>query len=322
MLVSVLVPLFNSEEYIKDAIESVLNQSYENFELLVIDDGSTDKSAEIVSQFKDSRIKLHRRNHSGLIDGLNYGLAVAKGEVIARFDNDDICLEGRLKNQISFLKGHPDVGVVAGGAYLIDETGKIRKSISMPEHHDDISHCLESFFNPIIHPAVVIRKDILSSLGGYGKRFQAAEDYDLWLRLLRKGIKFHNLPYPIIKLRKHSKNMSMVQLKSSTRSCFFSLFEHFFWKKNRVEITALTWDLQEQLMKKAEGIILDTGLIETWCWRVKVRENLKTDPLGSFIDIGKSLFDINKWGIVFNRKRKIVSRMESMVERVGFEKNK
>jgi len=320
MFISVLMPLYNSEKYIGDAIESVLCQTHKDFELLVIDDGSTDNSNKIVSQFKDSRIKLYCRTHSGLIDGLNYGLSVAQGQAIARFDNDDICLNDRLENQIGFLNNHPEIGVVAGGACIIDENGRMKNNVNMPEKHDDIAYGLESFFNPVIHPAVMIRKDILVSIGGYRDNFQAAEDYDLWLRLLRTGVRFENLPYPVIKLRKHDKNMSMVQLENSTRSCFLALLEHFFWKHNGFEAASLGGDQYKNFMIQALDMVQDTGLIEAWCWRAAIKDNLKTDHLKTIFNICRSLFDKNKRHIILNRSKKIISTMETMAKHIEFDR--
>lgn len=226
-MISIILPLFNSENFIFESVDSLLNQNYSDFELLIIDDGSVDRSLEIVSSFQDSRIKVFQREHSGLISGLNFGLQKAQGDLIARFDNDDVCLPDRLRKQVRFLSENPEASLVGGNAILIDEEGnELQGHTKMPSDTLGIEKNLKNLVNPIIHPSVMFRREHVLKIGGYRNLFQAAEDYDLWLRMSQAGMKLFNIEEPVMKLRKHRRNMSVLQMRSSVKSCLLALADH------------------------------------------------------------------------------------------------
>jgi glycosyltransferase involved in cell wall biosynthesis len=184
--VSVVLAVFNGEAFIQKAIESVLNQVYQNLELIIINDGSTDKTAEIIGQYKDHRVRIVTNDENlKLIASLNKGLQIAQGEFIARLDADDICHKDRFAIQVGFLKENPNIGLVASGYKMFDAKGRERvKSESLDA---DVVKQVLRFVNPIRHSSVMFRKNlILDELQAYDKNFKHAEDYELWIRLSKK----------------------------------------------------------------------------------------------------------------------------------------
>lgn len=202
-LVSIILPTYNGAVRISDAIKSVLNQSYTNWELLVIDDGSKDNTKEIVENFTktDSRVKyIKNENNLGIQKTLNKGIREAKGEYIARIDDDDIwCDSQKLEKQVEFLDKNKDYVLVGTGVIVVDEGGKelFRYLVSVSDY--DIRERLLGK-NCFVHSSVVFRKAIVLEIGGYGEGSDVRhmEDYDLWLRIGLKG-KFANLPMYSIK---------------------------------------------------------------------------------------------------------------------------
>ena len=213
--ITVLMPVYNGESHLRIAIESILNQTYKDFEFLIIDDASTDSSREIIKSFRDPRLRLIRnRVNVGLNKTLNIGLAVAQNKYIARMDQDDISYPERLSKQVLYLDQNPDVGVCGTAVEILDKTGKKTKLV-FPAENNLIrwSFC---FYNPMAHPTVMIRKKIVEQVKGYSvlDRAHYAEDYDLWSRLL-PITKFHNLKEPLLTLRKHDSNMTVLNLEKN-----------------------------------------------------------------------------------------------------------
>jgi glycosyltransferase involved in cell wall biosynthesis len=198
--VTVLMPAHNAEKYIAEAISSVLAQTFTAFELLVVDDGSTDKTNAVIDQFNDNRIRLIRQPHSGVALTLNKGLQEAQGEYIARFDADDICLPGRLQAQADFLNSHPDYVLTGSDAEYISENGEHLFDFSCMGHsHEEIvQHFYE--YCPFIHSAVMFRKEAVLKTGGYSAHSHNFEDYLLWTQLLKYG-KYNNIPQQLIRVR-------------------------------------------------------------------------------------------------------------------------
>jgi Glycosyl transferase family 2 len=208
-LVSVLMPSYNCAPFIGAAIESVLAQTFSEFELLVIDDGSTDRTTEIVTRYadSDSRVRLIGRDHYGLVETLNYGLDLARGCYLARLDSDDITTPQRLEVQKNFLDAHPEV-VIIGSAYVpIDQLG-VSAQVSFMPQSDVAIHWHSLFQNPFAHSSVMLRLDVLKMYGlSYDPAMQEAEDYSLWSQLLQHG-RGYNLPQPLVQYRQHPEQAS------------------------------------------------------------------------------------------------------------------
>lgn len=179
--VTVLMPVYNGEKYLGEAIESILNQTFTDFEFLIINDGSTDKSIEIIQSYKDSRIRLiHHEKNFGLIVALNKGLDLAQGEYIVRMDCDDISLPERLKKQVEFMDVHPEIGVCGTKVKAI--ASKVSFRFGYCVSHDLIKSRL--IFEPsIAHASAIFRKNFLKKFSlRYDTRFVRAEDYEFWVR--------------------------------------------------------------------------------------------------------------------------------------------
>ncbi len=205
--VSVVMPFFNSAEYVEEAIESMLSQTYRALEVIAIDDGSTDDGLAIVQRIaaRDQRVRVISEGKRGFVVSLNRGLALARGEYIARMDADDVSLPDRIAKQVAFLDSHPDVGVV-GGQILAVLDGKVLTLpwwLDAPLDHDAIESALWHR-NSIYHPTALLRRDVLLAASGYRSAFTVVQDYDLWLRLAART-RLANLPDRVLRYRFHDK---------------------------------------------------------------------------------------------------------------------
>lgn len=210
--ITVLVPVHNGEDYLETALTSILGQSFSDFELLVINDGSTDRTQEIIEAVKDQRVRCVRHEHNrGLIEVLNEGLGIAEGKYIARMDADDVCHPQRLEFQHRFLEVHADIGVVGTAVQVIDHERRPGPIYRFPEQHDVIVWAL-SFLCPMVHPSIMMRRDLVLSAGGYAPSALHAEDYDLWERLSHRT-RFANLPQAFLSLRKHGSSVTATEME-------------------------------------------------------------------------------------------------------------
>lgn len=183
LCVSVVLPVYDTERYIALAVESVLNQTFTDFELIIINDGSTDSTPAILDGFqKDSRVTIHHQStNQGLIAALNHGCQAARGEFIAIMHADDVSLPDRFARQIAFLLAHPEVGIVGTAMLIISEMGDIAGSQMVP-HRPGLLGWLVQFHNPLAHPTVMMRREVIAGLGFYDPDAYLVDDYDLWLR--------------------------------------------------------------------------------------------------------------------------------------------
>lgn len=181
--VSVVMSAFNAEKYLHESLDSILNQDFRDFEFLIVNDASTDKTKEIIESCKDQRIVIiNNAKNSGLTRSLNVALNSAKGEYVARQDADDISLPNRLSAQVDFLEKHPAVGFVGSYASMIDSHGKEFGQWKMPVTDKDIRRVI-SAQGCFCHGAVMFRNQLVKNTGGYRGQFKYAQDLDLWLRL-------------------------------------------------------------------------------------------------------------------------------------------
>ncbi len=222
--VSVVMAVYNGGEYLRLAIESVLKQTYTDFEFIIINDGSTDKSLEVLNEYalKDQRLRIISRENRGLVASLNEGITEAKSPLIARMDADDICLPERLVEQVEFLYKYEDIACVGTAQIIIDDEGDELTTLNVPTDDCEIQEKLLQGHCPIEHPSVMFRANVIKALNGYRKEFEAAEDYDLWLRLGEIG-KLANINKPLIKYRYLGSSISAAnqskQRESTKRAC-------------------------------------------------------------------------------------------------------
>ena len=199
---SVLMSVYNGERYLRQAVESILAQTFSDFEFIIVDDGSTDNTVLILNGYTDPRlVQLKNETNIGLTRSLNRGLAVARGEYIARQDADDWSVPERLQKQIEFLSVHPEIGVLGSWLQIVDVDGNSSSVCTFPLEDAVIRWSL-LFCNPIGHPTVMMRRDVMEKVGGYRPELAQAQDYDLWVRLI-PYTRFANLPEVLVYLRKH-----------------------------------------------------------------------------------------------------------------------
>lgn len=207
--ISVVMSCFNAGKFLAEAIESVLQQTFTDFEFILIDDGSTDDTLDIIKRYalKDSRVVLIEKENTGLTDSLNIGIRASRGKWIARLDADDVALPNRLEEQFSFVKDSSDILLVGSGFIEIDHHGKIVKTHDYPKRHHALSSNLKKSKKFFPHSSAMFRSDVVKRIGGYNPKIICAEDRDLWLRLAEQG-RIACIDKSLVKIRKHSNNIS------------------------------------------------------------------------------------------------------------------
>lgn len=209
--ISVAMSVYNGERFLAEAVESVLSQSFGDFEFLIVDDGSRDATPDIIRGYaaRDKRIRPIIRENRGLIASLNQLLEAARAPIIARMDADDICRPSRFEKQYAFLTDNPDYGVVGTWTEDIDETGG-PYSLSGKDHptsHEEFLSAIETGSPLICHPAAMFRRDIVRSVGDYHAAFRHCEDYDLWLRLA-SVTRLASIPERLMRYRHYDNQVS------------------------------------------------------------------------------------------------------------------
>ena len=207
--VSVLIPVYNGGKFFLAAVQSVLAQTFRDFECLILNDGSTDESGKIADELarSDPRVRVIHRENRGLVATLNELVAAARGELVARMDADDLCMPTRFAKQVEFFERHPEVVCLGSSHWLIDEAERRIAAIRPPVDDAAIQQLALRGHTPICHPASMMRTAALRQAGGYRLDFYPTEDLDLWLRLGEIGA-LANLAEPLICYRMHSGSIS------------------------------------------------------------------------------------------------------------------
>ncbi len=209
--ITVLMPCYNAADYIAEAIQSVLAQTFPHFELLIINDGSTDNTTAIIQSFADERIVLIEQEQQGVAAALNNGLQHARAPYIARFDADDSCFPNRLEEQYRFMLAHPACIVVGSAAYYVDHAGNyIFTHLPIAKTNKEIQE-LAYTVCPFIHASVLYRKEVIESIG-YNVHAHSFEDHLLWQQLKSKG-EMYNLPFPLLSVRLNPGSLTMDERK-------------------------------------------------------------------------------------------------------------
>lgn len=219
-VVSVVMPCYNASRFLKKAVDSVLGQTFESLELIVVNDASADQTQEILLSYRDKDPRVVYAEHSvnkGVSASLNTGIGLARGEFVARMDADDIAEPRRLERQIALLRENPEVIVCGTSLSFIDENGKVigRRDY---DARDDVIKKKIMRRSPFAHPSVVIRKEVLKTSGlEYSHQYFSAEDYYLWLRLMPFG-KFANIREPLLRYRLSSEALTVRRCKTALGS--------------------------------------------------------------------------------------------------------
>jgi glycosyltransferase involved in cell wall biosynthesis len=218
--VSVVLPVRNGIRFLPEALESILEQTFGDFELIVMDDGSTDGTMELLDGYRkrDSRIHVYRREHRGLVASLNEGRALASGRYVAIMHADDVAFAERLERQVRHLDANPPLALLGTGHTQIDSEGLRRGKTSYPASPEEVAQRLASK-NCIAHPTVMFRRAMLDRVGSYRAPFFPCEDYDLWLRA-SEVYPLANLPEPLLAYRVHESSVSRTHLRQGVIALF------------------------------------------------------------------------------------------------------
>lgn len=249
--VTVLMTVYNAEEYLDEAIQSILRQDFADFEFLIINDGSSDKSQDILDRYIaiDKRIKIINQKNIGLVASLNKGVRLARGKYIARMDSDDISMSKRLSRQVIFLNSHPKVMLVGGCFEIIDEEGNFLDRVFTPLNDRDIrrSFLMKNVFG---HASVMYRRDAVLQAGGYSDQVGPTEDLELWMRLSQKG-QIAALPYCLMRYRINRNGIS--NTKSEQQMRFTQQLLAQYRQQNPFQV------LSRQTIKKTARAYLESG---------------------------------------------------------------
>lgn len=263
--VTVLMPAYNAEKHIAEAIASVLNQTFNDFELVIVNDGSTDSTEEIIRSFTDPRIKLFTQENKGVASALNTGLTYAKASYIARFDADDICYQDRLQTQFNFMESNPLYGIIGSSVDYTDMNGEYLFTFNPPASSNSDIQKLGFHICPFIHSSVFYRKEIVVNNGCYDKNAYNFEDHLLWLNIL-KGTRACNLIQPLLRVRF---NPGSVTIEEKRRGKRFLKIKYSSLKKGYVseeEGTQLTRIGLKQFNDKVNHVAYHSLLAKKFLW--------------------------------------------------------
>jgi glycosyltransferase involved in cell wall biosynthesis len=218
-LVSVVIPCYDAEQYVEDAVRSIMKQSYTNLEIITIDDCSTDNTLSVLKKLcaEDSRIVLLlNEKNLGLVSTLNKGISSTRGKYVARMDADDISMPDRISIQVKYLEANGSVGMCGANYILIDEKAKEIGKLKFPGQPENIKTEL-LFYCPFCHPLVMIRKSVFDTIGLYNEGLVPAEDYELWLRIAEK-FPVENIPDFLLYYRWHGNNVTLTRKKEQYKA--------------------------------------------------------------------------------------------------------
>ena len=296
------MPVYNREQYIKKAVESILNQTFTDFEFIIVNDGSTDKTLEILQSFDDKRIKIiNNETNKGIVFSRNRGIKAAKAEFIGMFDSDDVALPEKFEIQLKFLKENPEFGMVGAWVKWIDENDKIlkgkwklsRPSIEIP--------AIMLFRNYFIQSSVLIRKEVLPE-GLYSKGLEIGEDYKMWFEVSLKH-KVTNIHQYLVLYRMHSENISITSdMKlENTKKLFKYIFKTLEIEPSEVELDAHSRIKNNKKIRTIEEL----EQIEKWLLKIS-NQNKKLGNYDQKI-LQKVIF--NRWLKVCNKSKSLHFKM-------------
>lgn len=266
---SVIMPIFNGDKYLREAIDSVLNQTHSDFEFIIINDGSSDNTSQIIHDYakKDSRIKIIERENRGLIYSLNQGINESENEIIVRMDADDICHPERFEKQLEYMMKNNNI--IASGTLveLIDSDGDIISHFTSKTGHDEIDQQhMRGVGGAIVHPSAMIKKAALIEVGLYDDRYPHAEDLDLWLKLAEVG-QLGNVPLYLLKYRQHAESIGYTKRNSQLESAENAVYAAYERRGLRFDRTKL---------KINSDIVSSFDVHMKWAWWSFKINNLST----------------------------------------------
>ena len=278
--VSIVMPVYNCDRHVGQAVQSMLDQTLHGFELIIVDDGSTDGTCAVLDSLsrKDKRIKIFHRPHTGIAGALNYGMRIAKCRYITRMDGDDISAPERLTKQVAFLDEHPDIGIVASWADIVDENCMFLDNWNGATQDAEIGwHMLFGYCIP--HSSVTMRSDVFAKAGPYRTDLKHAEDFDLWIRA-RETTCIYNIPEKLLKRRLWNGGITQKSYGTNRQvvielliPVYEKILRRALNKKERSALTHFIWVRQPQEKDEILAAIgLIRGLYERYIPSVKIKE--------------------------------------------------
>jgi len=282
--------VYNGEKHLREAIDSILNQTFTDFEFIIINDGSTDHTKQILESYSDPRIRLLHHENLGLTKSLNKGLKIATGEYIARMDADDISFSERLNCQVEFLYKNPEIGLVGTHALFIDQKDREIQIWKTPETHSEIESMLK-FGNSFCHGSVLFKKECLDIVGYYREEFKYAQDYDYWLRISER-FKTANINRVLYKNRRTTDTISRKNLSEQLN--YHLLAQQLAKERRQKGADSLkhinTENVRSELIKKYNMSKFEINKIKSNTFLRKFSESLDSkDFVGAFIFWFKAL---------------------------------
>lgn len=254
--VTVLMSVYNSEQYLAEAVESILAQTFIDFEFLIIDDGSKDDSLKMLKKYavNDSRIRLISRPNKGLVASLNEGIEKARGTYLARMDSDDISIKDRLEKEVAFLDSHQNIDLVGSNYTIMDEDGTALVTTNIFTHPHDLK-VAQVTCNQYGHGSIMARLKTLQQLGGYNSTVGHVEDYHLWTRISRHA-DIANFSEPLYLYRRNSQGVTQSNLALQVQQTFAvrdEAFQHFML--HRREYKLLHWHASGQNYRQRKAVL-------------------------------------------------------------------
>lgn len=306
--VSVVMPVYNAESYVAEAVESILSQTFRDFEFLVFDDGSTDRSLEILQAYtdRDDRIRVFAKQHRGHVPWLNEGIQIARGEFVARMDADDVALPQRFARQVEFLNHHSDCVVVGCDIMMIDPDGDPLATAKHKTVHEDIeADLLGGGHGVIAHPTCMMRRSTLLAVGAYREEFETIEDFDLWFRLAEQG-RLANIPEVLLKYRLHHTNVIFTQVERQQR-CADRIIREARLRRGLKPLARSVWSFTTPSL---------AGRHQMWAWHAAGSGYRKTAFKHAFLALNENPFSLKTWAAL--TRCWLPTGFVSLLKRTGF----
>jgi len=265
LTISILMPVYNGEKFLVEAIQSVIYQTEQDWELIAVDDGSTDETGRVLAWFAENepRVRVLTRPHEGIVAALNAGLAICSGELVARMDADDRCAPERLARQKTFMQANPNIGLVASRVLYDGDEKEFRGFSLFVDWTNTLLDPSDIYLNrfvesPLVHPSVCFRKSLVLECGGY-RDGPFPEDYELWLRMMQAGIRLAKLPEDLLWWRERAGRLTRVDDRYQVDAFYACKTEYLArWLKRKGITHVMIWGAGRTSRKRSE-LLLDKG---------------------------------------------------------------
>lgn len=290
--ISVAMPVYNCEKYLAKAIESILSQTFTDFEFLIVNDGSTDGSLGIIEDYanRDRRIKPVSRANTGLLVALNEMLGRARGEYIARMDADDVALPERFERQVNYLDDHPECVLVGSRVLIIDPDGDPLREMGDALTHEEIDDALMSARGQMIyHPSVMFRRQVVLDLGGYRPKYDLTEDLDLFLRLAEVG-RIINLAEPLLQYREHLHKIGYRRIEQQEDAARRTLVDAYHRRGK---------SLPPGTLERFRRVRDPLNTRRTWAWWALMAGHLATARKHAWWSLRQAPLSVDSWRLFY-----------------------